>query len=199
MIIDDDPYSMLRFAGEEIPSISSLAEGDPLVFAVRTFSKIIAPGLRVGWVDADPSLQQLLINAKQAMDTCANLPLQRLVAGFLEKGFLEEHLATQRAAYRQRKIAMQEALAQHFSGMAQWTDPQGGFFLWVTFDPRVDTEALFETALAEGVAFIPGNAFSPSKLFPNALRVCFASSTPERIREGVARLRRAVDRAETTS
>lgn len=193
VLIDDDPYGLLRFEGDDVPSLHALADGDPLVFSVRTFSKIIAPGLRVGWVDADPSLQQLLINAKQAMDTCTNLPLQRLVAGFLEGGQLADHLVTQRAAYRERKRAMQDALTQHFAGMAHWTDPQGGFFLWVTFDRGVDTEALFRTALAEGVAFIPGNAFSPSKLFPDALRLCFASSTPERIREGVARLRHAID------
>ena len=193
VLIDDDPYGLLRFEGEEVPSLHALADGDPLVFSVRTFSKIIGPGLRVGWVDADPSLQQLLINAKQAMDTCTNLPLQRLVAGFLEGGHLQQHLVTQRAAYRERKHAMQDALAEHFAGMARWTDPHGGFFLWVTFENGVDTEALFEVALAEGVAFIPGNAFSPSKRFPDALRLCFASSTPERIREGVARLRGAVD------
>ncbi|WP_265446690.1 PLP-dependent aminotransferase family protein [Flexivirga meconopsidis] len=194
VLIDDDPYGMLRFAGADTPSLLALADGDPLVFGVRTFSKIIAPGLRVGWVDADPSLQQLLINAKQAMDTCTNLPMQRLIAGFLAGGHLGEHLTVQRAAYGERKRAMQDALTEHFGDTARWTDPEGGFFLWVTFGAQIDTEALFEVALAEGVAFIPGNAFSPSKLFPNALRLCFASSTPERIREGVARLRRAVDR-----
>ncbi|NNG41141.1 PLP-dependent aminotransferase family protein [Flexivirga sp. ID2601S] len=194
VLIDDDPYGMLRFAGTDIPSLLTLADGDPLVFAVRTFSKIIAPGLRVGWVDADPALQHLLINAKQAMDTCTNLPMQRLVGGFLAGGHLGEHLIAQRTAYGARKRAMQDALTEHFDGMARWTDPEGGFFLWVTFGGEVDTEALFEIALAEGVAFIPGNAFSPSKRFPNALRLCFASSTPDRIREGIARLRRAVDR-----
>ncbi|MFC6707250.1 PLP-dependent aminotransferase family protein [Flexivirga alba] len=199
LLIDDDPYGRLRFAGDDVPSLQELADGDPLVLSVRTFSKIMAPGLRVGWVDADPSLQQLLINAKQAMDTCTNLPLQRVIAAFLEGGHLSEHLTTQRAAYRERKVAMQEALAQHFGDRARWTDPEGGFFLWVTFDQTVDTEALFEIALAEGVAFIPGNAFSPSKFFPNALRLCFASSTPDRIREGIARLARAVDRSGLSS
>lgn len=193
LLIDDDPYGRLRFAGEDVPSLHELADGDPLVLSVRTFSKIMAPGLRVGWVDADPSLQQLLINAKQAMDTCTNLPLQRLIAAFLEGGHLREHLVTQRAAYRERKTVMQDALTEHFAGEARWTDPEGGFFLWVTFGEEVDTEALFEQALADGVAFIPGNAFSPSKFFPNALRLCFASSQPDRIREGVARLRTAVD------
>lgn len=193
VVLDDDPYGMLRFAGDEVPSLRELADGDPLVFSVRTFSKIIAPGLRVGWVDADPSLSTLLIHAKQAMDTCTNLPAQRLVAGFLQHGHLAGHLATQRAEYRRRKEAMQEALTEHFADRAHWTDPDGGFFLWVTFTDAVDTEALFEPALAEGVAYIPGNAFSPERRFPNALRLCFASTPPDRIREGVARLARAVD------
>lgn len=197
VVVDDDPYGLLRFGGEDVPSLHELADGDPLVFSVRTFSKIIAPGLRVGWVDADPSLQPLLVNAKQAMDTCTNLPMQRLVASFLRGGHLAEHLVTQRQRYRERKEAMQAALAEHFSGLARWTDPEGGFFLWVTVDGAeraVDTEALFEVALAEGVAYIPGNAFSAEGRFPDALRLCFASTAPERIHEGVRRLRVAVDR-----
>src|SRR5690606_6954784 len=121
---------------------------------------IVAPGLRVGWVDADPSLQQLLINAQQAMDTCTNLPAQRLVTRFLADGLLDDHLQTQRAEYRRRKHAMQDALTEHLGDIARWTDPEGGFFLWVTLTNGVDTQELFEVALAEGVAFIPGSAFS---------------------------------------
>ena len=197
IVIDDDPYGMLRFEGDPVPTLHQLAEGDPLVFSVRTFSKIIAPGLRVGWVDTAPELQQLLINAKQVMDTCTNHPMQRLLARFLSGGHLDAHLETQRAEYRRRKRALQQALAEHFSGRARWTDPEGGFFLWVTFEAGVDTEALFPVALAQGVAFIPGNAFSPSKRFPDALRICFATTPPERIAEGVSRLARAVDRLAT--
>lgn len=194
VLIDDDPYGLLRFEGHPLPSLRELGNGDPLVFSVRTFSKIIAPGLRVGWVDTAPELQPLLINAKQSMDTCTNLPAQRLITGFLGGGHLEEHLVTQRAEYRRRKHAMQDALADEVGQIARWTDPDGGFFLWVTFTNGLDTQALFETALAEGVAFIPGRAFSPSGRFPDALRLCFASTAPARIVEGVARLRRAVDR-----
>ncbi|MGH3458126.1 PLP-dependent aminotransferase family protein [Aeromicrobium sp.] len=194
MLIDDDPYGLLRFAGSEVPTLHELADGDPLVYSVRTFSKIVAPGLRVGWLDTDPSLQRLLINAKQAMDTCTNLPAQRLLTGFLTGGHLDTHLATQRREYRLRKETMKEALTEHFDGVARWTDPEGGFFLWMTFEPAIDTEKLFEVALAEGVAFIPGNAFSPDRRFPDALRMCFASTPPDRIREGLARLRSAVDR-----
>ena len=198
MILDDDPYGLLRFAGDPLPTLRELGGGDPLVFSVRTFSKIVAPGLRVGWVDTVPELQPLLINAKQAMDTCTNLPAQRLLAGFLTGGHLADHLVTQRAEYKRRKDAMHAALHEHFGGTARWTDPDGGFFLWVTLDENVtedlDATALFDVALAEGVAFIPGAAFSPSGRFSDALRLCFASTPPDRIREGIARLRRAVDK-----
>ncbi|MDO5710971.1 MAG: PLP-dependent aminotransferase family protein [Micrococcales bacterium] len=193
VVLDDDPYGMLGFSDHGLPTLHELAAGDPLVFSVRTFSKTVAPGLRVGWVDADPSLRQLLIHAKQAMDTCTNLPAQRLLAAFLREGYLDEHLRAQRSRYAARKQAMHEALTEHFAGRAHWTDPTGGFFLWLTFLDAIDTQELFEVALAQGVAFIPGNAFSPQGRFPHALRLCFASSTPERIAQGVARLHRAVD------
>lgn len=197
VVIDDDPYGLLRFEGENLPTLRELGAGDPLVFSVRTFSKIIAPGLRVGWVDAAPELQQLLINAKQTMDTCANLPAQRLVAGFLTGGHLQAHLATQREEYYRRKIAMQQALEEHLGDIARWTDPEGGFFLWVTLDADstngVDTQELFKVALIEGVAFIPGPALSPGGRFRDALRLCFASTSPERTKEGIIRLRRAID------
>jgi 2-aminoadipate transaminase len=194
MVIDDDPYGLLRFAGDPLPTIRELGADDPLVFAVRTFSKIVAPGLRVGWVDTDPELQPLLINAKQAMDTCTNLPAQRLLAGFLQGGHLEHHLVTQRAEYKRRKEAMHAALREHFGDIARWTDPEGGFFLWVTLENGVSTADLFEVALAEGVAFIPGTAFSPTGRFTDALRLCFASTKPDRIHEGITRLRRAVNK-----
>ncbi|MER6530854.1 PLP-dependent aminotransferase family protein [Streptomyces sp. NPDC001508] len=194
VIIDDDPYGLLRFENRPIPALSQLDPGNRLIFSVRTFSKILAPGLRIGWVDADPGLQSLLINAKQAMDTCTSVPAQRTVTDFLAGGHLQPHLERVRGLYRERKDAMRTALQHHFGDAVRVTDPDGGFFLWVTFAGKVvDTQALFETALAEGVAYIPGPAFSTADNFHDALRLCFATSTPERIDEGVARLKRAVD------
>ena len=196
VIIDDDPYGLLRFDGTDVPSLRALAGGDPRVFSVRTFSKIIAPGLRVGWVDTDPRTVRKMIAAKQAMDTCVNLPLQRLVAAFLRGGHLRPHLDGLRPEYRRRKQAMQDALAAHVGDRATWTDPEGGFFLWVTLrDKAIDAQRLFEVALDEGVAFIPGPPFSASGRFGDAFRLCFASCTPERIDVGVRRLAGALDRA----
>jgi len=198
VIIDDDPYGLLRFAGDDLPSFQSLSPGDPLLFSVRTFSKILAPGLRVGWVDTDPSVRELVINAKQAMDTCTNVPAQQLIAEFIRRGGLSEHLETIKALYLERKIAMTDSLRRNLGDRVSITNPEGGFFLWVTLegdDKLTSTTELFKSALAEGVAFIPGSALSPSGKFDDALRLCFASSTPDRIEEGVQRLTRALDQA----
>ncbi|WP_457972365.1 aminotransferase-like domain-containing protein [Arthrobacter sp. D1-17] len=196
VVIDDDPYGLLRFEGEDLPSLQALSPGDPLLFSVRTFSKILAPGLRVGWVDTDPALRQLVINAKQAMDTSTNVPAQHIVAEFIRRGGLDNHLAGLRTEYKRRKDSMQESLRRNLGDRVTTTDPEGGFFLWLTLqgqDAQISTRKLFETALAEGVAFIPGPALSASGKFDDALRLCFASTTPERAEEGVIRLRRAMD------
>lgn len=188
IIIDDDPYGMLRFGGDHIPGFRELGGGDPLVFSVRTFSKILAPGLRVGWVDADPAIVAKLIDAKQTMDTCTNVPNQLLAAEFLRRGDLEPHLRRLRSEYQRRMMAMQTSLERHFSEQTAWTNPQGGFFLWLTFGEHVDTSKLFDLGVPNGVAFIPGRAFSVTGRFGNALRLCFASQTPERTELGISRL-----------
>ena len=197
VVIEDDPYGMLRFGGEPVESLAEIAPGHPLVFQVRTFSKIIAPGLRTGWIDVDPETRARAIAAKQAMDTCTGVPVQQAVATFLEEGELGPHLARLKPVYRERKVAMLGELDRTFGDRIRTTDPDGGFFLWVTFDgdfAGLDTEDLFPEALAEGVAYIPGPAFTVDGSMRNALRLCFATSSPERIAEGVARLDRAISR-----
>ena len=198
IIIDDDPYGPLRFTGQDVPGFQHISPRDPLVFSVRTFSKILAPGLRVGWVDTDPKIRQLVINAKQAMDTCTNVPAQHMTAEFIRRGDLSAHLRRIRSLYFDRKCAMRESLAHSLGERITMTDPEGGFFLWLRLqgeDAMTSSTALFETALREGVAFIPGTAFSPSYKFDNALRLCFAASTPDRIQVGVERLTRSLDLA----
>lgn len=197
VIIDDDPYGLLRFSGDPEPSFAELSPNDPRVFRVRTFSKTLAPGLRVGWIDADPRIRDLASRARQTMDTCTSVPVQHAVARFLEEGGFETHISRLLPIYRERKEAMRAALSEQFGEHVVSTDPDGGFFLWVTFRgelEHIDTDDLFETALREGVAYIPGRSFSATGNFSNALRLTFATSTPERIREGVARLGAAIER-----
>lgn len=195
VILEDDPYHLLRFEGAALPSLEQLAGDSAQVIGVHTFSKILAPGLRVGWLTAEPRIITLMIAAKQSMDTCTNVPMQRVVAAFLDEGLMEAHLRRLRDLYRERKVGMQAALAEGLGEAdARWTDPQGGFFLWLELEDRIDTEQLFPLAVAEGVAFIPGNAFSLDGEFGNALRLCFASTDPERTHTGIQRLRRAIDK-----
>jgi 2-aminoadipate transaminase len=195
LILEDDPYRQLRFSGEDLPSLQHLAAGNVRVVGVHTFSKILAPGLRVGWVTADPETIGRMIDAKQGLDTCTNVPMQRLVARFMSRGLLDAHILRLRPEYRERRDRMQQRLQEHFSDLgATWTQPEGGFFLWLTLPEEVDTEALFAVALAEGVAFIPGCAFSVSRRFGNALRLAFSACSGERTDLGIRRLRTAVDR-----
>jgi 2-aminoadipate transaminase len=195
VVLEDDPYSLLRFEGEDVPALRELGAGRVRVVGVRTFSKILAPGLRVGWVEAEPEIVARMIDARQGMDTCTAPPMQRLVARFLGEGHADAHLATLRGEYRRRKIALQHALHDELARIdASWTDPHGGFFLWLTLPPEIESEALFAVALEEGVAFIPGPAFSIGGRFSNALRLAFSAEAPDRVREGARRLARAIDR-----
>jgi 2-aminoadipate transaminase len=195
VILEDDPYRLLRFRGESLPSLEEIARGRARVVGVHTFSKILAPGLRVGWVTAEPEVISRMIDAKQGLDTCTNVPMQRLIARFLAAGLMTDHLARIRGEYRRRKLAMEAALDRHFDGITiDSTDPDGGFFLWLTLPGNVDTEKLFPLALEAGVAFIPGPAFSAGGRFRNALRLCFASTGGERTEVGIGRLRAAIDR-----
>jgi 2-aminoadipate transaminase len=195
VVLEDDPYGLLRFEGSELPTLRRLGAGRARVIGVRTFSKFLAPGLRVGWVEAEPAIVARMIDARQSMDTCTASLMQRLVARFLAEGHVDAHLATLRGEYRARKIALQQALQDELAGLdASWTDPHGGFFLWLTLPDGIDTQELFPIALEEGVAYIPGPAFSIGGRFPNALRLAFSAEAPARAREGVRRLARAIDR-----
>jgi 2-aminoadipate transaminase len=195
LILEDDPYGLLRFEGADLPTLRELGAGRAHVVGVHTFSKILAPGLRVGWVEAEPDVVARMVDARQGMDTCTAPPMQRLVARFVADGHIDAHLAALRTEYRRRKVGLQQALADVLRGLdARWTDPKGGFFLWLELPAAIDTEALFPAALDEGVAYIPGRAFSFGGRFGNALRLAFSAEPPDRAREGVRRLARAIER-----
>lgn len=195
IVVEDDPYGRLRFAGGDVPSLFELDRGAGRVVSVHTFSKMLAPGLRVGWVLAAEQLVARMVAAKQAMDTCTNALGQRLVAGFIDGGFLDGHLCRVRHEYGRRKDALLRALGDCFPARhgVRWNDPEGGLFLWLSLPDGLDSDRLFPVALREGAAFVPGSAFAPAGGFSNAMRLSFASPGPERVRVGVERLAAAFD------
>jgi 2-aminoadipate transaminase len=196
LILEDDPYGLLYFDRPPPASLLSLDGSAGRVIAVNTFSKIISPGLRVGWVVAPPPVIERMIAAKQGLDTCSNPLGQRIIAGFLAGGHMAAHLTNLRDTYRLRRDAMLEALAGEFGSLhgSRWSRPDGGFFVWVELPGNIATDALFALALEEGVAFIPGSAFVSKDGPRNAMRLCFANASPAEIFDGTGRLRRAVDR-----
>jgi 2-aminoadipate transaminase len=195
IIVEDDPYGELRYAGEPLPPLLELdaangpdSELETRVVHLGTFSKVLAPGLRVGWVIAPAAVIDKLVQAKQAADLHTSTLCQHVVLELLREGVLERQLPRLRSEYGRRRDTMLSALAAHFPGEAQWTRPDGGLFLLVTLPPQVDASALLKRTLAHNVAFVPGDDFHLDGQGRNTMRLNFSNATPEKIEAGIKRL-----------
>lgn len=185
-VVEDDAYGDLRYEGEALPPLCSL---DPKrVIYLGSFSKILAPGLRVGWVVAPPPILRKLALLKQGADLHTGTFVQRVVFEAVRDGFLERHIPRIRALHRERRDAMLAALLRHFPPGVPWTRPQGGLFLWVTLPPGTDAGKLLQAALRKNVAFVPGASFFPNGGGEACLRLNFSYSPPVAIEEGIRRL-----------
>lgn len=196
-ILEDDPYGQLRYEGEHLPSIVALdAEfqangGAPYtgnVIYLSTFSKTLAPGLRLGWIVASESVIERLVLAKQATDLHTSTFNQMIAFEMARGGFIDEHVRAIRREYRSRRDAMLAALTEHFPAGVTWTRPSGGLFLWLRFPEEMDAEAILHEAIKEKVAFVIGSAFFPDGSGRNTARINFSNADPEHIREGISRL-----------
>jgi len=192
-VIEDDPYSELRYEGEPIPALRALA-GSEHVIHLGTFSKVLSPGLRLGWAVAPRPVMERLVLAKQGADLHTNELAQRAVVRFCRDHDLDGHVRLLCAAYRERRDAMLAALAELLPAGTAWTRPEGGMFVWVTLPEGLEAVALLAEAVRRRVAFVPGAAFHTDGGGARSLRLNFTNSPPDRIREGVLRLAEAVDR-----
>jgi 2-aminoadipate transaminase len=195
VLIEDDPYGELRYEGKPLPSLLALDAThrpglglDTRVIYTGTFSKTLMPGLRVGWVIAPRPVIEKLTQAKQAADLHTSTLSQHLVLELLSRDFLRDFVPVLRRHYRRRRDAMLAALKKYFPNGASWTHPRGGMFLWVHLPESMDASRLLPTALAQGVAFVPGEAFHLNGRGKNTLRLNFSSVTPERIDAGIKTL-----------
>ena len=194
VIVEDDPYRLLRYRGLDLPSLASLADSVTVV-QTGSFSKTFLPGIRVGWAIAPADVVGRMAAAKQTMDSSSSSLGQRLVLEFARRGRFTPHVGALRRLYAQKQERARAALAREFGGTGvRWNDPEGGFYLWVHLPAGVSARPLLQSALEEGVAFVPGDAFAIERDHSSALRFSYSSPTPERIDEGVRRLRRAFDR-----
>jgi 2-aminoadipate transaminase len=184
LILEDDPYGALSYRGDVLPSLYSL-NPDNVVY-MGSFSKVLAPGLRVGYLIAPAELHRKLVQAKQAADLHTPSFNQRIVYEAVKNGFLDQHIPTIRKLYADRCSAMLSAMSKHFPANVQWNRPEGGMFIWVTLPEGANSVSLLDKAIARNVAFVPGAPFFANDPQANTLRLSFVTVPPEKIEKGVA-------------
>jgi len=189
-VIEDDPYGALDYRGEPLPTVLSMAPDHVVYFG--TFSKVLAPGLRVGYVIAPEALHFKLVQAKQATDLHTPILTQRIVYEAVKDGFLDRHVPTVRALYQQQCADMLAALARDMPADVSWNAPEGGMFVWLTLPAHIDAMALLSASVAQRVAFVPGQPFYANAPVKHTLRLCFSTVSKARIDEGVAILARLI-------
>jgi 2-aminoadipate transaminase len=198
-IIEDDPYGQLRYEGEHLPAVELLDSRTRLnsdsysgnVIYLSTFSKILAPGIRLAWVIAPKEVIRKLSLAKQGTDLHTSTFNQIVTHEVGQHGFIDRHVTVIQRVYRERRDAMLESLEEHMPEGVTWTRPQGGLFLWVTLPKQFDATEMLSEAINQKVAYVPGEFFHPDAAGKNTMRLNFSFSNPELINEGISRLGKA--------
>jgi 2-aminoadipate transaminase len=202
IIVEDVAYRWLRYAGEDLPLIGALevqrraaSAADPIpptrrVINLFTFSKLLSPGFRLGWICADAGVIDKLVQAKQATDLCTSALTQRIAGEYLSRGLLEARIQANIELYRSKLQCMLAALEEFMPRVPglSWVVPQGGMFLWITLPDEMDADEMFKDAIERNVAYVVGSAFHPGGGGHNTIRVNFSYPTEEEIREGIKRL-----------
>jgi 2-aminoadipate transaminase len=187
LVLEDNPYSLLRYEGEPPTPLLSI-DGGIYVMYLGTFSKILSPGLRLGWVVAPPPVLEKINLGKQAADLCTSTLSQLMVQAYFAEGHWRDYVESLTEIYRARRDTMLDALADHFPPQAEWTRPSGGLFIWATLPDFINTTDLLARALNENVAFVPGEAAFLDGRGRSSMRLNFSGSGEDRIREGIRRI-----------
>jgi len=185
--LEDDPYGFLRWSGEKVPSLYELAGGKGVIYT-STFSKILSPGIRLGFVVAEPDVIASLVLAKQAADLQPNTLIQRAVYHYCKRGYLDQHIPFIIEAYKKRAEWMLEAMECSFPSTVEWVRPEGGMFIWCRLKKGLSATRLFKEAVKQNVAFVAGTVFHANGGGDDTLRLNFTNSNEKQIREGVQRL-----------
>jgi 2-aminoadipate transaminase len=187
LIAEDNPYGLLRYEGEPLPPLYQLEGGDYVIY-LGTLSKILSPGIRLGWAVAPPPVMEKIVLGKQASDLCTSTLTQYFVREYFAEGRWREYVESLVGLYRSRRDAMLEALGRHFPPQAEWTHPGGGLFIWATLPDYIDTADLLAKALRRNVAFVPGQSAYVDGRGASSMRLNFSASSEEEIDEGVRRI-----------
>lgn len=185
IFVEDNPYGEIRFLGEDIPPVKKYLDSGVLF---GSFSKIVSPGMRLGWIVAPDEVMEKLVTAKQASDLHSNYFTQRVVYQYLTDNDVDKHIENIKAMYRDQRNLMVEMIEEYFPEDVKITRPEGGMFLWVTLPEDLSPLKLFDLAIKENVAFVPGKAFYTDDMGDNTLRLNFSNSSADKIEEGIKRL-----------
>jgi 2-aminoadipate transaminase len=191
LVIEDNPYGLLRYDGESLPPLYQLDGGDFVIY-VGTFSKILSPGIRLGWAVAPPPVMEKVVLGKQAADLCTSTLTQFFVREYFRSGRWSDYVASVSRIYRSRRDAMIEALGRHFPPQATWTEPDGGLFIWATLPDYIDTGDLLAKALRRDVAFVPGQSAYVDERGRSSMRLNFTAGDEDEIREGIRRIGKTI-------
>ncbi len=191
LVLEDNPYGLLRYEGEPVPTLRAL-DGGEFVIYLGTFSKILSPGIRLGWAVAPRPVLAKMNIGKQAADLCSSSMTQHFVAAYFDSGHWQEYVRSLAEIYRRRRDTMLDALAEHLPPEAEWTHPSGGLFVWATLPDYIDTTDLLARALQEHVAFVPGRAAFLDGRGGSSMRLNFSGVSEDDIREGVRRVGKVV-------
>jgi len=191
VLVEDDPYGDLRYRGQPLPAITGMDTTGQSIY-LGSFSKIISPGLRIGFAVAKGELFEHLVIGKQVTDVHTSNLSQALVYEFCRRGYLEQHIARIRAMYGEKCRRMQAAIQEYMPAGIEWTDPEGGLFIWGVLPPGMESKQLVQAAIRNKVAFIPGESFFADGAGQNTLRLNFSNATPDEIEVGIARLAEVV-------
>jgi len=189
IVVEDSPYRELRFEGKSVPMVGAM-DKKGYAFSLHTFSKILFPGTRIGWIIANKAIMDKLVMAKQPVDLCSSPFSQSVIYEFCRRGLLKPHIERIVKIYRKKRDVMLEALEKYMPKEAgiDWTHPEGGLFLWVTLPAHIDTEEIFPKAVEKKVAYVMGSAFHFDRSGKNTLRLNFSYPSEEQIDEGIKRL-----------
>jgi 2-aminoadipate transaminase len=186
LVLEDNPYGLLRYEGSPLPTLHSL--DDDFIIYASTFSKILSPGVRLGWACAPAPVLAKMSIGKQASDLCSSSISQHFVGAYFDSGPWQDYVHSLIEIYRRRRDVMLDSLAEHFPREAEWTHPEGGLFIWATLPDYIDTTDLLARALEEHVAFVPGRAAFVDGRGGSSMRLNFSGADEDEIREGVRRI-----------
>ncbi len=192
LIIEDNAYGELRFTGEEIPTLKALDTGKRVIY-LGTFSKVLSPGIRIGWIHAPAKIIERAVLVRQAMDQCSNSLGQLLALEFGRRGLIEKQIKKTVNLLAERARLTIDLIASHFPTGTTWTNPEGGFYTWVTLPPGIDTAQLLSHAIENArVAYVAGAAFYAGEGGSNQLRICYSQPSLDDISRGIPRLAKAL-------